>query len=701
MSHDRTLEDPSPAGELSAQVAKTLAAAVGWLRLPQVTALGPGAARELSRHAGTLDLPGIRSLSRDDARLLAWHRDWLLLDGLERLGPVAEALARHRGGLSLGGLSAITAAEAALLAKAPGDLRLAGLRDLPQGVAEALAGHRGTLWLDGVRSLSPEAARAIQVHAGPVSLRGLENLAADLGATLSAGPADAPPPQAPAVCGPAIGGGGPEPLGVAIIGGGFAGIAMGLGLLRAGRRDFTILEKAGSFGGTWRDNTYPGCACDVPSRLYSYAHADAEWSRSFATQPEILAYLETVAGRGHLAGFTRFGTAIERIEWQADPRHWLLVAADGRTFTARAIVAAVGGIHIPSFPAIDGLAGFSGPIVHTARWRHDIDLTGRHVAVIGTGASAIQVVPEIAARCGRLTVFQRSAPWILPRRDRPIAAWERWLDRRVPGLRRLRRAWLMLAAEARAIPLTRFPRLVVHPQRRAKAFLKRSVADPRLRRKLVPSYALGCKRVLTSDTYFAVVSRDNVEVVVEPIGQVGPRSITTIDGVERIADAIICATGYKPFDLTDSMTVTGRDGVSLRDTWRRGPRAFGGIAVPGFPNLFLMMGPNTALGHTSVILMIEAQADFILRCLARLEAGDLECVEVTEDAERAFNADLARRFDRSVWRDGPVTGTGGMAVAPCASWYRHASGRNHVMWPGTAAAYRRVLARARDWLQAR
>lgn len=746
------IHDPLPPdGELSAEAAKKLAVVNGLLRLRRITRLGPKAAKRLAGHAGTLDLGCLPSLSAADAELLGRHRDWLMLDGLASLGDdVAKGLALHRGGLSLRGLTAISEEEAEAIARARGDLRLDGISELSPATSKALAAvrgtlsldglrvatvdvlaalashegglslgglaaidepmaaaiarHRGRLWLDGVRDLSPAVAAALATHRGTLSLAGVTTLHPEADAAFRAAasdlrlgdakpavdpPADRPtPPRAAAEAAPVT-------LGAAIIGGGFAGMAMAIGLLHHGRTDFAIFEKAASLGGTWRDNTYPGCACDVPSRLYSYSFANERgWSRSYAPQPEILAYLQGVAEQHSLDRFVRFGTTVERLDWDDSARCWRLTTADGRRFMARVVISAVGGIHIPHVPDLPGLDEFAGLAFHTARWRHDLDLAGRHVAVVGTGASAIQVVPEIAKRCERLTVFQRTPPWILPRGDRPVSKLGRWLESSVPGLRSIHRQWLYWKAEARAIPLARFPQLVVHPQRRARAFMKRCVPELRMRRKLEPTYALGCKRVLKSDDYYAAITRGNVELVVEPIEAIGRWGITTIDGVVRPIDAIVLATGFKPFDLTDSISVSGRHGTSLAAVWRDGPRAFGGVAVPGFPNLFLLMGPNTALGHNSILVMIEAQVNYILQCITWLERGDLAAIEVTDEAERAFNADLAGRFEKSVWRSGPVTGTAGMAVAPCASWYQHASGRNHVIWPGTAASYCRAMARA-------
>lgn len=748
-----TSDHPSqPVSPIARALAEATANPVGFLALPYVTDLDPGAACELSLHAGTLSLRGLLSLSPPVARELGRHCDWLFLDGVESIDePTAKRLAYHRGGLSLRGLTTLSPQVAVALAATQGDLRLDGLRALDPETAWALASLRDTLVLDGLDTLAPETLAAMARHTGGLSLGGLrtidapqaEAIAMHRGRLWLDGLRELPEPIAAILARhehglslaglvgvngslpesvallasrdrerlrAAAGDAGDtnadpirfvkparevESLGVAIIGGGFSGIAMAIRLLESGRRDVAILEKASSLGGTWRDNTYPGCACDVPSRLYSYSFAaDTNWSRDYASQPEILAYIERVAGQHDIHAITRFGTAIDRLVWDEATSRWEITATDGRRFSARVVVSAVGGIHIPNVPDIKGLDHFAGSAFHSARWQHDLDLTGRRVAVIGTGASAIQIVPAIADKVARLTVFQRNAPWILPRGERPISRTARWLDDHVPGMRAIRRQWLYWVAEARALPLTRAPRLVVHPQRKVKAFMLKCIRDHRLRCKLEPAYALGCKRVLKSDDYYQAVDRDNVEVVAEPIDHIGQWDVTTIDGIVRPLDVVILATGFKPFDITDAVDVIGRGGRSLAEAWQNGPEAYYGIAVTGFPNLFLLMGPNTALGHNSILVMIEAQVNYVLQCLGWLERGDLPSVEVTTQAQTTFNGSLDERFDRTVWRNGPVRGTGGSAVAPCGSWYVHASGRNHVLWPGGSASYLSAVRRA-------
>jgi len=410
---------------------------------------------------------------------------------------------------------------------------------------------------------------------------------------------------------------------VAILGAGVAGICMAVKLIESGRRDFVIYEKAEELGGTWRDNTYPGCACDVPSHLYSLSFAQhAGWSRRFASQAEISAYLKDVACRYGIEEHVRFRTPITAMRWSDERRCWRLSTGDGRHFTARAVISAVGGLHLPAYPELAGLDSFAGDCFHSARWRHDVDLSGKAVAVIGTGASAAQFIPEIAPKVGRLFVFQRTPQWVLPRRDRSYSRLERWAYEHVPGLLGLSRAIHYWRSESRALALTVKPRLVGKPQKRMLIFLERTVPDPELRRKLWPTYMMGCKRVILSDTFYPTMVRPNVELVTESIDRVTPSAIVTRDGSERLVDVIICATGFHPFNPSDAIEIRSRGDRVLSEDWRNGPQAFRGVAVAGYPNYFMLMGPNSGLGHNSILFMIESQARYIEQCLRWLDRGD-------------------------------------------------------------------------------
>jgi cation diffusion facilitator CzcD-associated flavoprotein CzcO len=480
---------------------------------------------------------------------------------------------------------------------------------------------------------------------------------------------------------------------IIILGAGFGGICAATKLVESGRRNFIVLEKSSSPGGTWRDNTYPGCVCDLPTQLYSFSFAQNPfWKNFYGSQPDILAYLLRLAARHGIERHIRFNTAVTKAFWDGSAGLWRLSTHDGRRFTGRVVIAATGALHLPKMPAIDGLESFAGSVFHTSRWRHDVDLVGRHVGVIGTGASAVQVIPAIAPIVGSLTVFQRSPPWILPRNDRVIPAWYRQALALLPPLKHLVRIVQYWRAESIALGFTVKPKLMGRGQKQSARFLASVVKDRHIRDKLTPMYTMGCKRVLLSDDFYPTFNRDNVELVTEPIVAVRPAGIVTADGRERPLDVMIAATGFKPFDISAGIHIEGRDGRVLAEEWRSGPQAFQGVAIAGYPNLFLVMGPNTALGQNSVLFMIEAQVRYILQCLdwidgARADGTNLPfpnaaSVEVREDVQRAFNDRLHRKFDRSVWKS-----DGSVWQLPCTSWYVHESGRNHVIWPDFATSY--------------
>lgn len=482
----------------------------------------------------------------------------------------------------------------------------------------------------------------------------------------------------------------PEHSRLAILGAGFGGLGMAIRLLETGRHDFTIFEKAGGFGGTWRDNTYPGCACDIASHLYSFSfEQDPGWSRTYAPQPEILRYLERTAAKHRLDERVRFNTEIVRLDWDDARRRWTLTAADGGTFSADVVVAGVGGLHVPRVPAIPGLERFSGAAFHSARWRHDVDLAGKRVAVIGTGASAIQIIPAIAPAVAKLLVFQRTPPWVLPRHDRPVSRRAQWAFEKIPGAQRLWRALLYMDSEAIALGFTVWPWLLGSWQRQSLALLARHIQDPGLREALTPRYTMGCKRVLLSDDYYPALVRDNVEVSTARIHEIREHAIVTADGVERPVDVIVLATGFRAFNPATEIDIRGRGGRRLADDWVDGPEAYNGLLVAGYPNLLLLMGPNSGLGHNSIVFMLEAQMRYVLSCLGLLESGRLPVIEVRTEVQRAFNETLRRRFRRTVW---DAAGAG--ARQPCTTWYRDARGRLSALWPGFSASYWWRLRRA-------
>ena len=463
---------------------------------------------------------------------------------------------------------------------------------------------------------------------------------------------------------------------VAIVGTGFAGIAMGLRLLEAGRRDFVILERADGIGGTWRDNHYPGAACDVPSHLYSLAsEPNPEWSRAYASQEEILAYLERCVRQRGLTPHVRLRSGVAAAAYDEQAAHWRLTLDDGRTLLAQHLVAGCGGLSRPSVPGLPGLARFRGATFHSARWDHRVPLDGRRVAVVGTGASAIQIVPALAPRVQSLAVYQRTPPWILPKDDRAFTALERAVFRRAPAVQRLARALVYARLERRALAFIGYPRLMALGERWARAHLRRSVPDPALRAKLTPRYTMGCKRVLLSNDYYPAVSQPHVEVVTSPITSVTEDGIASEDGV-RPFDAIVLATGFQAAEAGPPFPVRGRGGVSLEDTWRDGPEAYLGTTVHGFPNLYFIVGPNTGLGNNSMVFMIESQVAYIHSALEYLERRGLAACEVQASAQASFNDELARRFPGTVWASG------------CSSWYQTRTGRNTTLWPGTTLEFR-------------
>lgn len=467
------------------------------------------------------------------------------------------------------------------------------------------------------------------------------------------------------------------PLDTVIIGAGFGGVCMGVALLRAGQEGFLILEKGQDVGGVWRDNTYPGAACDVPSHLYSFSFApNPDWSHTFATQPEIHAYLRDCAQRFGLMPHIRFGQAVAQARYDERRGIWALTTGDGALLHARVVVTATGLLSRPAMPRIDGLAAFRGAAFHSAQWDHGVDLRGKRVAVIGTGASATQFVPAIAGQVGELLVFQRSPSWLKPRGDRPYPAWRKRLFRRLPALMRLHRALIYGTYESRALAFTRLKGLMhVAVGRPFRRMLAHAIADPALRTRLTPDYPIGCKRILLSDDYLAAFARPHVKLVTDAVRRIVADGIETADGRLHQVDAIIYGTGFAATDFLAPMQVTGRDGLDLNTAWRQGAQAYLGIAVPGFPNFFMLYGPNTNLGHNSIVYMLESQVAHIMRTLAAMRAAKATSAEAGPTAHRRFNSALQARLAATVWNG-------------CNSWYLDRHGHNSANWPGFSFSYR-------------
>jgi cation diffusion facilitator CzcD-associated flavoprotein CzcO len=475
----------------------------------------------------------------------------------------------------------------------------------------------------------------------------------------------------------------PEHVGVFVIGAGFGGLGLAVKLAERGEHDFVVVERGGEVGGTWRDNTYPGAACDVPSHLYSFSFAPKpDWSRSFSPQSEIQDYLREVARESGVLGHFRFHVDFEGAHWDDDAMLWRISTSAGDC-TANVLVPAAGALSDPKMPDIEGIDSFAGRVFHSARWDHDLDLTGKRVAVIGTGASAIQIAPEIAGQVEHLDVYQRTAPWVLPRWDRAFTSVEKKVFRRVPGVQKLLRAAIYLGRESYVPAFTLNPRLAAPAKQLALANISRGVSDPTLREKVLPDFEIGCKRILISSDWYPTLSRDDVDLVTDRIAKVTPHAVVTHDGTEREADALIVATGFMATEQPVARQITGRHGETLAEAWAdTGVQAYKGATVRGFPNLFFVIGPNTGLGHTSMVFMIESQIAYILDALETMRTRDLAAVEPTEQAQRAWNDDLQRRLRRTVWN------TGG-----CSSWYLDAHGRNVTLWPRTTFAFRRLTAR--------
>ena len=468
---------------------------------------------------------------------------------------------------------------------------------------------------------------------------------------------------------------------IAIVGSGFSGLGMAIRLRRDGIEDFVVLERAGDVGGTWRDNTYPGAACDVPSRLYSFSFAqNPEWSRSFSPQPEILDYLRDCAERHGVTAHVRFGAEVREAAWDEEARRWRLATAAG-DLTADVLVSGAGGLSDPRLPEIEGLDRFEGRVFHSAAWDHDHDVTGERVAVVGTGASAIQIVPAIQPKVGHLDLYQRTPAWIVPRTDRALSAVERALYRRVPRLQSLVRGAIYWTRELYALGFTSRRGLMKPVERMARELLRRQVPDPDLRRRLTPSYDIGCKRILISSDFYPALAQPNAELVTSPIAEVRERAVVTADGAERPTDTIVFATGFQVTPPSIAERVRGRDGASLAAVWARdGMQAHRGTTVAGFPNLFFLVGPNTGLGHTSIVHVIESQIAYVIDALRTMEREGLAALQPTREAQARWNRRVQGDLEGTVWNDGG-----------CASWYLDEHGRNGTIWPGFTFRLRSLL----------
>jgi cation diffusion facilitator CzcD-associated flavoprotein CzcO len=450
---------------------------------------------------------------------------------------------------------------------------------------------------------------------------------------------------------------------IVIVGAGPAGIAMGIRLKRARIDDFVIVERSDGVGGTWHDNRYPGAACDVPSHLYAFSFApNPDWSRKFSPQPEIERYLQTCVERFGLASHLRLSTEVTGADLDEASGEWR-VHTSGGELAARALISGVGQLNRPRVPALPGLDDFAGVRMHSARWDPAFDFAGKRVAVIGTGASAVQIVPELATRAAHVTVLQRSPPYVIPRNDRAYRDVERWLFRNVPGWRRLYRARIYWELEARFSTLEPATWMARLTRWMALRHLREQIRDPALRDKLTPRDVVGCKRILISDDWYLALARPNVALVTAEIDRVTHDAVITRDGATHAADAIVLATGFETLGFLAPMRIRGRDGVELAAAWSDGAEAHRGILVAGFPNLFLLYGPNTNLGHNSILFMLECQSRYIVRCLAELDRRGARWLEVKRDAMARYNERLQHALARTAWATG------------CRSWYTTKAGK--------------------------
>ncbi|WP_086847756.1 flavin-containing monooxygenase [Amycolatopsis kentuckyensis] len=465
---------------------------------------------------------------------------------------------------------------------------------------------------------------------------------------------------------------------VVIVGTGFSGLGQAIQLEKAGIRDYVILEKAAEVGGTWRDNSYPGCACDVQSHMYSFSYEqNPDWSRSFSPQPEIFDYLKGVADKYRLREKIRFGVELTGAHWDEQERRWTATTKDGREFVAQFLVSGVGGLHIPQVPELPGIANFRGRTWHSARWDHEYDLRGKKVAVIGTGASAVQFVPKIAPDVAELTLFQRTPPWIMPKPDHAMPSWAQTLFKRVPGTQRAYRNALYWLLEARAIGFNGHPAIMKAGELIAKRNIAKGIKDRALRKKVTPDYTMGCKRVLISNDYYPALDRPNVEVNTDGVKEVKAHSIVDSAGVEHEVDAIVYGTGFKVTDALEYLDITGVDGRNLAKEWAsEGMRTHKGITVSGYPNLFFLLGPNTALGHNSVVFMIESQARYVVDAIKLADSRGAAALDVRPGVQDEFQREIQEKLVKGVWTQGG-----------CKSWYLDAQGVNRTIWPGFTWRY--------------
>ena len=474
-----------------------------------------------------------------------------------------------------------------------------------------------------------------------------------------------------------------ETVDVAIVGSGFSGLGAAIQLKRDGRDDFVILERAEEVGGTWWANTYPGCACDVPSHLYSYSFAPKpDWSETYSAQPEIRDYLIDCSRKFGVRDHVRFNHELTDARWDDTAQRWDVDTTSG-SFRARVLILAAGALFEPRIPEFPGIESFEGEYWHSARWNHGYDLSGKNVVSIGTGASAIQLVPAIQPEVDQLTVVQRTPPWVFPHSGRPTRDFERKLYKRLPFLQKLVRGGVYAQRELFVLGFVKNPKIMKLAEKIAKRHMTKAIDDPELIEKCTPDYTMGCKRILPSNKWYPALAQDNVELVTSGVKEIKPNSIVFEDGSERPADAIVFSTGFQVTEMPSSNLVRNADGKTLRECWEAqgGPRAHLGAAVNGFPNFFVMLGPNTGLGHSSMVYMAESQINYIVQALKTMDGQGAAVAEVRRDAEESYNRDIQKQLEGTVWNTG------------CSSWYVDQHGRNVTLWPDWTFRFRQRTSR--------
>lgn len=467
----------------------------------------------------------------------------------------------------------------------------------------------------------------------------------------------------------------PERVDVAIVGAGFGGLGLAIQMKRHGLTDFVVIERSGDVGGTWNSNTYPGAQCDIPSNLYSWSFAlKPDWSRAYPLRDEIHGYFRDCVEHFDVGGYIHLNTEMLNAEWTGED--WSVETSDG-TVEARVLVAAPGLLSEPSIPDLPGLEDFQGAYFHTANWDHDRDLTGSNVAVVGTGATAIQVVPRIKDQVRKLTVFQRTPPWVIFTLDRNVSKLAHWLYPRVPGVQQATRTAMWAALEPLALGMSRWPFLLKGHEMASRVMMRRQISDPELRERLVPDYPLGCKRMLLSNDWYRALDAPNVDLISQGVEEVREKSLVASDGSEVPADTIVFATGFTPTNPPIAKRLRGRAGATLAEVWQGSPQSYLATTVAGFPNLFLLYGPNSNLGHNSIVYMLESQMNYVMGALKAMRERGHNALEVRPEVQDAFNEEMQSRLARSVWDAGG-----------CGSWYLDQHGRDSTMWPGFTYEFR-------------